>query len=41
MIIWPFQNQGFVMSVLTAVYVLATIVIVVYNRKYGYLSIKK
>lgn len=33
MIEWLNQNQGFVMSVLTAVYVLATIVIVVYNRK--------
>lgn len=33
MINWLNTNQGFVMSVLTAVYVIATIVIVIYNRK--------
>jgi hypothetical protein len=30
---WLNENQGFVMSLLTAVYVIATIVIVYYNRK--------
>jgi len=30
---WLNVNQGFVMSILTCVYVLATIVIVIYNRK--------
>lgn len=30
---WLNDNQGFVMSVLTCVYVIATIVIVIYNRK--------
>jgi hypothetical protein len=33
MIEWLNQNQGFVMSLLTAVYVIATVVIVIYNRK--------
>ncbi len=33
MINWLNSNQGFVMSILTLVYVLATIVIVIYNRK--------
>ena len=33
MVNWLNSNQGFVMSVLTFVYVLATIVIVIYNRK--------
>lgn len=33
MIGWLNSNQGFVMSILTAVYVIATIVIVIYNRK--------
>jgi hypothetical protein len=33
MINWLNNNQGFTMSVLTLVYVLATIVIVIYNRK--------
>lgn len=33
MVAWLNQNQGFVMSLLTAVYVIATIVIVFYNHK--------
>ncbi len=33
MINWLNSNQGFVMSILTLVYVVATIVIVIYNRK--------
>ena len=33
MIDWLNSNQGFVMSILTLVYVLATIIIVIYNRK--------
>lgn len=30
---WLNSNQGFAMSILTLVYVVATIVIVIYNRK--------
>lgn len=30
---WLNDNQGFVMSILTCVYVIATIIIVIYNRK--------
>lgn len=30
---WLNANQGFVMSILTSVYVIATIIIVIYNRK--------
>ena len=33
MVDWLNDNQGFVRSVLTLVYVVATIVIVIYNRK--------
>jgi len=33
MIEWLNQNQGFIMSLLTLVYVIATLIIVVYNRK--------
>lgn len=33
MVNWLNSNQGFVMSILTLVYVMATIIIVVYNRK--------
>lgn len=33
MVNWLNDNQGFVMSILTLVYVVATIVIVIYNRK--------
>ena len=33
MIDWLNANQGFAMSVLTLVYVAATIIIVIYNRK--------
>ncbi len=33
MVDWLNENQGFVMSVLTAVYVIATIVIIYYTRK--------
>lgn len=33
MVNWLNSNQGFFMSILTLVYVMATIIIVIYNRK--------
>ena len=33
MITWMNQNQGFIMCVLTFVYVVATVIIVIMNRK--------